>query len=352
MQTEFPSVDKIFKVPQPPRLEKPLRIAEQVWPEGTVPVVSIFCITYNHENFVRDAIEGFLFQETTFPVEIYVHDDASTDKTAAIIEEYARRYPPLFNTVLSKQNRFSHEGFAFFFEHLARQRGEFVALCEGDDRWISPFKLEKQVQLLEANPQASGCFHLAHVVDEQGNLRDTYPPPQYRRARTIEDISFNYWLPTCSLAYRADAAPHNFAWAIGLAMGDVPLLAELCSRGPLLFVDETFAIYRQHVGGSWSQRSSEDKIRATIELYDRAEMRFGKRCLWKMRKARKNYYADLFGKLMDRNAYFEALKCLFAYMTVGPGGGKLWKTQKSNLARLFSCGKCCVGSRLLARTRE
>jgi len=89
---------------QPQWLENPVRITEQKWPEGTQPVVSIFCITYNHEKYIRDAIEGFLMQETTFPVEIFIHDDASSDKTQQIIHEYQERYPWLFKIIFQKEN--------------------------------------------------------------------------------------------------------------------------------------------------------------------------------------------------------------------------------------------------------
>ena len=101
-----------------PRLEKPVRISEQVWPDGTVPVVSIFCITYNHVNFIRDAIEGFLIQQTSFPVEIFIHDDASTDGTAEIVKKYAEKYPTLFWTVLQKENQWSKGNKRFLFKYL------------------------------------------------------------------------------------------------------------------------------------------------------------------------------------------------------------------------------------------
>jgi glycosyltransferase involved in cell wall biosynthesis len=320
------------------RLKKPVRLSEQVWPEWAVPVVSIFCITYSHEKFIRDAIEGFLMQETTFPVEVFIHDDASTDGTADIVRKYQAKHPSLFRSVLQTENQYAKNGFQFLFEHLRQLRGEFVALCEGDDRWISPSKLESQVRLLEANPQASGCFHLARVADEKGNRRDTYPPREYRRGRTLEDIYFNYWLPTCSLVFRASAAPCDFSWAADLAMGDVPLLAELCSRGPLLFVEEVAAVYRQHSGGVWSNAGSEQKIRSMIQLYNRAEKRFGSHRLPTMQKARKRYYAQLFGVLVERNAFREAWICLARYLTTSPSRGPLLKTQKSNLLRLCTFG--------------
>src|SRR5690625_6700196 len=89
-------------------LEKPIRLDKQIWDKGVVPLVSISCITYNHENFISDAIEGFLMQETTFPVEINIHEDASTDNTAKIIREYEKKYPNvLFNVIYQTENQYS-----------------------------------------------------------------------------------------------------------------------------------------------------------------------------------------------------------------------------------------------------
>ena len=125
------------------RLPTPVKITEQSWPEGTVPVVTIRCITYNHAKFIRDAIEGFLMQETTFPVEILIHDDASTDGTADIIREYAAKYPQVFHTVFQTENQYSKgsEAWARVREHVGGLvRGEFIALCEGDDYWTSAEK--------------------------------------------------------------------------------------------------------------------------------------------------------------------------------------------------------------------
>lgn len=89
-------------------LPKPIPVTEQRWPEGTRPLVTVQCITFNHERFIRQAIDGFLMQETTFPVQILVHDDASTDGTAAIVREYAERHPELIVAVLQSKNLLSH----------------------------------------------------------------------------------------------------------------------------------------------------------------------------------------------------------------------------------------------------
>ena len=102
-----PSSDRSSPSGSAPRLEKPVRITQQVWPEGTVPVVSICCITYQHVNFIRDAVEGFLMQETTFPVEIIIRDDASLDGTTQIVSSYQVKYPRLIRTILHTENQYS-----------------------------------------------------------------------------------------------------------------------------------------------------------------------------------------------------------------------------------------------------
>ncbi len=328
------------------RLPKPVPITEQVWPEGTVPTVSVFCITYNHAKFIRDAIEGFVTQETTFPVEIFVHDDASTDSTAEMVKEYADKYPKLFWTVLQKENQWSKGNKKILWDYLAQQRGEFIAMCEGDDYWTSPHKLQKQVALLEENHAASGSFHVARVVDDQGNDAGVDPPEVYQRDRNFEDACFSYWLPTCSLVFRRRCAPQDMAWASHLLMGDVPLIAELCHQGPLKFINEEMSVYRRHAGGAWSRCSQEQQIRSLIDLYEAIAKRFKDARLGALQHSRKHMYGQLFGALVDKGAYASAWKVLATYLFARPrGAGNLLETQKSNLLRLLTCGICPRKSR-------
>jgi glycosyltransferase involved in cell wall biosynthesis len=114
------------------------------------PVVSICCITYNHEKFIGDAIEGFLMQETAFPVEIIIHDDASTDNTAVVIEEYAAQNDRIV-AILRKTNLKS-TGVPVFPILYEMARGKYIAMCEGDDYWTDPHKLQKQVDFLGSKP--------------------------------------------------------------------------------------------------------------------------------------------------------------------------------------------------------
>jgi len=107
------------------------------------PIVSICCITYNHEKYIRDAIEGFLMQKTLFPIEILIHGDASTDKTADIIKEYEVKYPDIIKPIYQTENQFSKGVSISATYQFPRARGKYIAICEGDDYWTDPHKLQK-----------------------------------------------------------------------------------------------------------------------------------------------------------------------------------------------------------------
>ena len=125
-----------------------------------IPLVSIVCITYNHENFIRQAIEGFLMQNISFQIEIIIHDDASTDDTQAIIREYELKHPGLFKNIYQTQNQYSKNDLHIWGDiTFPLAKGKYIALCEGDDYWTDPNKLQKQVDFLEENPKIIATFH-------------------------------------------------------------------------------------------------------------------------------------------------------------------------------------------------
>ncbi len=129
------------------------------------PKVSICCMTFNHENFIRETLDGFVMQKTDFPFEVIIHDDVSTDKTAEIIREYEEEYPDIIKPIYQTEKRFGKKP---ILEDLMFPlvRGKYVATCEGDDYWTSPLKLQKQVDFLDANPDFSVCFHPVTVIYE------------------------------------------------------------------------------------------------------------------------------------------------------------------------------------------
>lgn len=140
--------------------------------KDTRPImVSINCITYNHEKYIRDTLEGFVMQKTNFRFEAIVHDDASTDGTAAIIREYAEKYPDIIKPIFETQNQYSkHDGSLGRIMKEHTKYSKYVAWCEGDDFWIDPLKLQKQVNVMEANPDASFVHTGFNVVDSEGTV--------------------------------------------------------------------------------------------------------------------------------------------------------------------------------------
>jgi glycosyltransferase involved in cell wall biosynthesis len=135
------------------------------------PVVSVICKAYNHEKYIRKALEGFVMQKTDFPFEVLVHDDASTDHTRDIIEEFAQKYPDIIVPVYQVENQYS-KGVKFTWSVLfPRSRGKYIAFCEGDDYWCDPQKLQLQVEQLEAHPDCSACTCVVQCINEDGSTR-------------------------------------------------------------------------------------------------------------------------------------------------------------------------------------
>ena len=135
------------------------------------PIVSVFCNAYNQENYIAKCLDGFLMQETSFPFEVLITDDASTDGTANIIREYVKRRPDIFVAILHDENQYS-KGINHNRTYLfPRARGKYIAFCEGDDFWITPHKLQRQFEAMERCPTASWCVHASVNVKAQ----DAFP---------------------------------------------------------------------------------------------------------------------------------------------------------------------------------
>lgn len=133
--------------------------------ENPKPLVSISCITYNHAPYIRECLEGFLMQKTNFPFEILIHDDASTDGTADIIREYQAKHPDLIKPILREKNLYSQGVRMMNRFNYERARGKYIALCEGDDYWTDPHKLQIQFNFMESHPDYSMCLHGRYMLD-------------------------------------------------------------------------------------------------------------------------------------------------------------------------------------------
>jgi glycosyltransferase involved in cell wall biosynthesis len=224
-------------------------------------LVSIICNTYNHENYIADAIEGFLMQKTDFHYEILIHDDASTDKTADIIREYEKRHPDLIKPIYQTENQYSR---GVKVSRFSRERaiGKYIAVCEGDDYWIDPQKLQKQVDYMETNDRCTLCFHSAELVDKDKVYLDTLCPYTYDRCCTVEDVlcrELNY--PTASMMYLKEAYD-NIPQHILKRMYEVTASQLfLTHSGYAYYINSCMSAYRTNVSVSWTNNVYKNKDR-------------------------------------------------------------------------------------------
>ena len=218
-------------------------------------MVSICCLAYNQKEFIRDALDGFLNQETAFAYEILVHDDASDDGTADVIREYTERFPERIRPILQEVNQYS-QGIsnisgAFNFP---RARGKYIAMCEGDDYWTDSGKLQKEVDFMEAHPDCAMVFHSARV-DVQGRaLTERMMRPYHgnRRVAPEEIIAKTSGYPTASLLFRTDMVRNLPDYYTDAPVGDIPLQLLAAARGWAYYMDEPMCVYRLGTAHSWT----------------------------------------------------------------------------------------------------
>jgi len=225
------------------------------------PLLTIVCTTYNHEKFITQTIEGFLLQKTNFPIEIIIHDDCSTDGTQNIIRSYADKFPELIKPIYQSKNQYSQgiKASTFIQPYC---RGKYIAICEGDDYWVDPKKLQIQVDFLEANPDFVISSHDAFIVDESGNhIKDSKLPDAHKRNYSGEELILaKAWLLTMSWVYRnviKDLAPERAK----VTNGDIFFTSLIGHYGKSKYHAEIEpAAYRVHSGGVWSMKSEQDKL--------------------------------------------------------------------------------------------
>jgi len=226
----------------------------QAWNLMNKPLVSVACITYNHEKYIEDTIKGFLIQETDFSFEILIHDDASTDNTANIVREYAEKYPNIIKPIFQTENQYS-KGFKMNIAfNFPRAKGKYIALCDGDDYWTDPKKLQTQVVFLEENPDYVITYTAVKAFDENGVI-ETYiggvlndlSEEQLKRASPINTLT------TC-FRNVINEYPPEFSIA---KIGDLTVWSLLGAYGKGKYISEIKpSAYRVHDGGIFSKQSS------------------------------------------------------------------------------------------------
>jgi glycosyltransferase involved in cell wall biosynthesis len=228
------------------------------WPnEKNETIVSIICCAYNHELYIEDAIRGFLMQKTNFKFEIIIHDDASTDSTAAIIIRFRDRYPKIIRLVLQKYNQYSIAPNSIFLIPVKYSKGKYLAVCEGDDFWFDGNKLQIQKDTLDKNPDCSFVAHNAFNLYANGAFDIFRNIPVSFKFTHIDILNISsQFAPTASYFFDRKVVDELPYWFKDAPIGD--LFVELYSLkiGVGIYICDSFSIYRRSVVNSWSTRTS------------------------------------------------------------------------------------------------
>lgn len=239
--------------------------------ENNTPLVSICCVTYNHEPYIKACLDSFLIQKCNFKYEILIHDDASTDNTQEIIKIYQEKYPEIIKPILQVENQRSKLGGGINPRfNYPRAQGKYIALCEGDDYWTDPLKLQKQVDFLESNPSYS--FVSGNTIIKK-NSKET-PLTQNFNLIQFEDMLEGNKLGTntCTLCFRKDSLPNDCLAIISKApYGDWATTLLLLKQGNGHFLQDILGVYRLHDKGIWSSLGEAEKLNGIFKMYSYIE---------------------------------------------------------------------------------
>lgn len=228
--------------------------------------VSIICLTYNHEKYIKRTLESFISQKTDFKYEVLIHDDASTDGTAEIIREYEKKYPNIIKPIYQKENQYSQKKPIVKKYILPLIKGKYIAFCEGDDYWTRDDKLQRQFEILEND---STCIMVCH-----NTMRVTVDDKEI--GCMIKKASNGYLLPE-NLIYKTDKNPHfsSLMYRVKLLKEERPAFFKLTTgdnsirywaltKGKIYYIDEVMSAYRVNIPNSWTDRMSKNRDKRII----------------------------------------------------------------------------------------
>jgi glycosyltransferase involved in cell wall biosynthesis len=227
-----------------------------------LPLVSVICPTYNHEKFISQALNGFVIQQTTFPFEIIVHDDASTDGTVNIVKEYEAKYPHFFANIYQTENQLSKDIASVTKITFAAARGKYIAICEGDDYWKDPDKLQKQIDFLEQNDTYTACC--SNVFELRGT--DEIKIEGGKKTIQYRDLARGNCIYTNTVVFRNIISIPD--WFSKCTMCDWILWLLLSKKGDIYQFPEQMAVYRMHNSGIWVAKGKEKNLKDLISVYE------------------------------------------------------------------------------------
>ena len=268
---------------------------------GNITMVSILCNAYNQEKYIKDALDGFVMQETSFPYEVLIHDDASTDGTADVIREYEKMYPNIIKPIYQKENQYSKNFGIIRKIQKERASGKYVAMCEGDDYWTDPHKLQKQFDFMENNPDYTLCGCTTSWLNILTGKIEKCSKTEYDRDVRLEELVTPFGgrvFPFASFFLRAEIWKELPNW--GFPVGDIPLSYYAALMGKVRMLADCMCVYRWHSDGSWTLRNADANKR--IDIYEK--MILG---LEKVNSFSEGKYCDIFERGILKYKYLIAL---------------------------------------------
>jgi glycosyltransferase involved in cell wall biosynthesis len=237
----------------------------------TTPKLSVALVTYNHEPFIAQAIESVLMQETDFPIELVIGEDCSKDATRDIVMSYAARYPAVVRALPTKQNLGLNQNYR---GTIGACRGQYIALLEGDDYWVSPRKLQQQIRLMDEHPDWSMCGSACQFIivnpDGKEQVAGVIQPGILKPCYGLTDFLEAYDMHTSTILLKRGLLEWP-VWLDELLAIDTSLFALHAEKGPAGYLNEITSVYRGHGGGLWIGKSPIDRCRAdtkALELLD------------------------------------------------------------------------------------
>ncbi len=290
------------------------------------PLVSIRCTVYNHEPYLRDCLRGFVMQQTDFPFEAIVHDDASTDGSAAIIREFAEKYPHIIKPIFQMENQYGKRDGSILraIEAVMSPHSRYVALCEGDDYWTDPEKLQRQVAHLEADPACVMCVHESLVTWQGGQEPDSLYGTLEDRDYSLREIYAIQHFQTSSVVVRRSLyASGQYRQAAPLRrrypFGDTIHYLTAASVGKVYGMHRVMSVYRRHEGGiSYRWGADMSKVQLRQRFHREVPHYFGQELRQIAREHVAHGYQEMVLLAAAAGNYARALRLLVAFLRESP----------------------------------
>ena len=295
------------------------------------PLLSVCLITYNHKDFIRGAIEGVLMQQVNFSFELIIADDYSTDGTREILLQYQQKYPSLIKLILQEKNVGAAQN---WIDLITAPKTKYIAYFEGDDYWIDPEKLQKQVDFLELNGEYSFTFHQGLKINELTSQYEVYPLSDIRSFDADSFLKMPT-IPMASLVYRSNVPLKIFK---SHSHGDFLMLCSLLSHGKAWFINEVMSVYRVHPSGVSYTHSSLPYVKKRLdELYIESNVsEFSEEVQKQIARIYMEHTIFMLTNYKKEIPRAERLGYLFRFMKLKKPGMNHWPYYKKLLGQILS----------------